>query len=1135
MTTGVLLVGKATVILLVALGLDAWLRKRHVLTCAAMWEGILVVLLLLPAVAMYLPPLRLSILLDTTGAATALALPATDSRLLPAQPESARSTSAMSTRDDDQAGSTGNVVTHPAAISAQMPNHTVSWPTLGQVIATVYFVGVFGYLIRLVVAVIATARLRVTGTAVRCAGWISSLVHWREKLNRRDVELRESSRVRVPSMVGLFHPTILIPANMVDESDGQYRDAILVHEFGHILRGDFGWQLIMRVVQAALWFHPLMWLAERRIHFIRERACDDFAIHAMGNSKEYVDVLLRIASGLHKPHRLALGLAVMRTPHIAARLEATADSHGNERCSLALPGRLTVLMAIVASACALACLSLEAKQRGQRPETKPAPQLVNALPGVVAGEVVLAEGGAPVAGATVLLRAGRLRREKTDDAGRFQFSDVPQGHYSIWAIKESLVCPQQQLIGQETGTDTRPLFSSVRLSMNVGKQIRVNVTSALNGQPIEGATVELGYPDRQKKLTGKDGTAVLEALLPQSYSMTVMAPGHARAIREVDLRSADNVTRALVSLASGGTIRGIVADEHQSPLAKADVVFRTSGSPVGFYGDSPYANERGEYRCLYLPLNTPIQVSARLKDHLELSREVTLTEQQRDLELNFVLKKRPPGGTVRGVVTDLQGKPIAAASITNFAEGLDEKRETKSDELGRFTLQDVVKTFVGYELTVRAPGFVPVLHKFELAAADNTAAVFIQLEKGHSIRARVQDSARRPITGAFVTVNGGDLPGQLGEFLRTDRDGEFRSDSLLAPSKFKIYARGHSSTEELSLALDGKEPVIVTLEPAGILRGRVVDSENSTAIQQFRVRVTFSPDQRPGDVRTSYNSELHEPGLSFHAKDGAFVIHELTNRMPFQVTVEADAYEPATVERVVARSTELAEVTTIELQKCQRVKPASVSGVVLDDQEKPVPGVQLRLIVSNTPAIGVDDGRFNWVLIDVGQLASKDYVEQYLSAVTNTDGKFEFKEIRPDKYLQLAYWGDRAPKGRELAFEKTAPGASQSITINLPKPATVHGSFEKEPFAKASQVRLSQQDRSFQDYQYPILEGKTDFAFQNLPPGRYWLSIIGQPERNSKDPQLITLRPIASRLVTIEPGDTVEVNFTKDDLTELRN
>ena len=26
------------------------------------------------------------------------------------------------------------------------------------------------------------------------------------------------------------------------------------------LRGDFGWQIILRVVQAGLWFHPLIWL-----------------------------------------------------------------------------------------------------------------------------------------------------------------------------------------------------------------------------------------------------------------------------------------------------------------------------------------------------------------------------------------------------------------------------------------------------------------------------------------------------------------------------------------------------------------------------------------------------------------------------------------------------------------------------------------------------------------------------------------------------------------------------------------------------------------------------------------------------------------------------------------------------------
>src|SRR5207302_10251222 len=121
-----------------------------------------------------------------------------------------------------------------------------------------------------------------------------------------------------------FRPTVLLPQDMAAELEARSRDAIIVHELAHVLRGDFGWQLMLRVMQAVLWFHPLIWLAERRIHFIRERACDDFTIHALGNGETYADTLLAIAGRLAARPLFGLGLAVARTPHIAARIEAIA-------------------------------------------------------------------------------------------------------------------------------------------------------------------------------------------------------------------------------------------------------------------------------------------------------------------------------------------------------------------------------------------------------------------------------------------------------------------------------------------------------------------------------------------------------------------------------------------------------------------------------------------------------------------------------------------------------------------------------------------------------------------------------------------------------------------------------------------
>jgi len=50
-----------------------------------------------------------------------------------------------------------------------------------------------------------------------------------------------------------------------------------------------------------------------------------------------------------------------------------------------------------------------------------------------------------------------------------------------------------------------------------------------------------------------------------------------------------------------------------------------------------------------------------------------------------------------------------------------------------------------------------------------------------------------------------------------------------------------------------------------------------------------------------------------------------------------------------------------------------------------------------------------------------------------------------------------------------------------------------------------------------------------LPPGKYWLSVVGQPERNQENSQLFSLRPLAARTLLVQPGKTLEVHITKED------
>jgi beta-lactamase regulating signal transducer with metallopeptidase domain len=69
---------------------------------------------------------------------------------------------------------------------------------------------------------------------------------------------------------------------------------ILAHEVEHVRRGDNLVLLVQRLVETALFFHPVAWLSGRYLRREAEKACDDSVLRRYPNPVEYADSLTRI-------------------------------------------------------------------------------------------------------------------------------------------------------------------------------------------------------------------------------------------------------------------------------------------------------------------------------------------------------------------------------------------------------------------------------------------------------------------------------------------------------------------------------------------------------------------------------------------------------------------------------------------------------------------------------------------------------------------------------------------------------------------------------------------------------------------------------------------------------------------------
>ena len=104
-----------------------------------------------------------------------------------------------------------------------------------------------------------------------------------------------SPRARLPIAVGLLRPMVLLPAALVTQMPVDMLEAIIAHELAHIRRLDLWVNLLQRLVETFLFYHPAVWWISARIREEREICCDEIAAGATRGAVEYASMLERVA------------------------------------------------------------------------------------------------------------------------------------------------------------------------------------------------------------------------------------------------------------------------------------------------------------------------------------------------------------------------------------------------------------------------------------------------------------------------------------------------------------------------------------------------------------------------------------------------------------------------------------------------------------------------------------------------------------------------------------------------------------------------------------------------------------------------------------------------------------------------
>jgi bla regulator protein blaR1 len=97
-----------------------------------------------------------------------------------------------------------------------------------------------------------------------------------------------------PGIVGIFRPVLLLPRGIAERLTHEQLGAVVEHELCHCRRRDNLTAAVHMVVEAAFWFHPLVWWIGARLIDERERACDEAVVRAGHDRRTYAEGILNV-------------------------------------------------------------------------------------------------------------------------------------------------------------------------------------------------------------------------------------------------------------------------------------------------------------------------------------------------------------------------------------------------------------------------------------------------------------------------------------------------------------------------------------------------------------------------------------------------------------------------------------------------------------------------------------------------------------------------------------------------------------------------------------------------------------------------------------------------------------------------
>ncbi len=485
-------------------------------------------------------------------------------------------------------------------------------------------------------------------------------------------------------------------------------------------------------------------------------------------------------------------------------------------------------------------------------------KLVLPVEAKIAGLVVEKITGKPVGGVEIRCASGqeagyfRPKPLVSKEDGTFSIDALIATQYILALVQSNQELPEWVADSVEVITEAGKTESGIKIELAKGGVLEVQVTDAVNKEPVEDASVSVNSQVSNRSAhsrSNKDGMARMR-LTPGDYQITyIYKQGYSRQRLQDTVTIEDGKTeRVEYELFGMPKITGLVSDQESKPIEGVEMEVCPAGGREESVSDA-----EGKFEVIYDLGSWPsgrIPTMFLVGRHEErnLATAIQIDEDTRELEM-----KLEPAVTITGQIIDPNGKGIPDVEVRTMLHGprwgsTIGRKATITDSDGKYEIKALPPEHT-YSVYARAEGYGESRSEeisTEAAEDNHLDAGRLTLAVANlSISGVVVDDNDKPVAGARIHSYGDNQPYRD---TQTDVNGKFTLEKVCA-GKIRI-----SANKTVATRLSG----YIETE-GGATDVRIVISERPTSTR-------YEP-RRPPSLVGRPLPELKEVGIDLPTTD----------------------------------------------------------------------------------------------------------------------------------------------------------------------------------------------------------------------------------------------------------------------------